>query len=340
MSQNGTAHGRATMRDIARLAGVSKTTVSRVLNGSDLVTDETRAHVKAAMEQAGYVVSYQARSLATGRSDAVALLVTEPFNDMWTDPTFASIIGGTYSALSDTPLTPLLLQASTPAEQAKVRNVLEQGVVDGIIHLTPYVDTVLLEHLSTMRTPTVLCGRLPGDPYSEIFSTVYADDEIGAQLAASHIAARGCENPIALLGPEDNPASLDRLAGYNAGLIGTLPPERVRFGDWDERSGFRAVTQILSEGMEFDALLCASDRIAIGAIRALDDASLRIPDDVLVIGFDDHPLASESHPPLTTIAQPMTSEGAVAVELLLELLAGHRPRTEILPMELKRRSTA
>lgn len=339
MTQQDPERTRATMKDVARLAGVSKTTVSRVLNGSELVTQDTRTQVEEAMERAGYVVSYKARSLATGRSDAVALLVTEPFKDMWTDPTFASILGGTYSALSSTPMTPLLLQASTPAEQTKVRSLLEQGVVDGIIHLTPYVDEVLLEHLSTMRTPTVLCGRLPGDPYAGQFSTVYADDEIGAQLAASHIAERGREHPVALLGPQENPAALDRLAGYRAVLGDLLPDERVLFGDRDERSGHEAATRVLATEMPVDALLCASDRIAVGALEALKEAGLRVPADVSVIGFDDHPLAARSTPPLTTVAQPMVSEGEIAVGLLKELLEGGAPRTEVLPMELRRRES-
>jgi DNA-binding LacI/PurR family transcriptional regulator len=327
------------MRDVARLAGVSKTTVSRVLNGSDLVTEETRAQVEQAMQHAGYVVSYQARSLATGRSNAVALLVTERFQDMWTDPTFASILGGTYSALSSTPMTPLLLQASTPSEQTKVRNLLEQGVVDGIIHLTPYVDTVLLEHLSTMRTPTVLCGRLPGDPYAGQFSTVYADDEIGAELAAALLAERGRTHPVALLGPRENPAALDRLKGYRAVLSNLLPEERVHYGEWDESSGYQVARQILASGMTVDSLLCASDRIAVGAVKALTEVGRHVPEDVSVIGFDDHPLAARSTPPLTTVAQPMVSEGEVAVSLLTELLEGGTPRTEVLPMELKRRES-
>lgn len=340
MTQQDLARSRATMRDVARLAGVSKTTVSRVLNGSDLVTEETRTQVQEAMAKAGYVVSYQARSLATGRSDAVALLVTEPFQDMWTDPTFASILGGTYSALSSTPLTPLLLQASTPAEQTKVRSLLEQGVADGIIHLTPYVDAVLLEHLSTMRTPTVLCGRLPGDPYAGQFSTVYADDEIGAQLAATYIASHGREQPVALLGPRENPAALDRLAGYRAVLGHLLPDERVHFGEWDERAGYAGAARVLASDLPVDALLCASDRIAVGALKALEDAGRSVPGDVSVIGFDDHPLAERSAPALTTIAQPMVSEGEVAVRLLMELLEGGAPRTEVLEMKLRRRASA
>lgn len=339
MTQHDPAHSRATMRDVARIAGVSKTTVSRVLNGSELVTDETRTQVEEAMHQAGYVVSYKARSLATGRSDAVALLVTEPFQDMWTDPTFASILGGTYSALSSTPMTPLLLQASTTAEQTKVRSLLEQGVVDGIIHLTPYVDEVLLEHMSTMNTPAVLCGRLPGDPYADQFSTVYADDVIGAQLAAEHLAERGRHHPVALLGPQENPASVDRLAGYRAVMGDALSECRVMFGGWGERAGAHSLTELLAESVEFDAVLCASDRIAVGALDALKHAGKRVPEDVSVIGFDDHPLATQADPPLTTVAQPMVSEGEVAVRLLGELLEGANPRTEVLPMELRLRKS-
>lgn len=338
MTQEKTS-SRATMRDVARLAGVSKTTVSRVLNGSELVTQETRDQVEAAMREAGYVVSYKARSLATGRSDAVALLVTEPFEEMWRDPTFASILTGTYRALSSTRLTPMMLQASTSDEQAKVRRLLEQGVVDGIIHLTPYVDEVLLEHMASMRTPAVLCGRLPGDPYVGQFSTVYADDVIGAALAAHHIADRGRQHPVALLGPKENPASVDRLAGYRSVMGAELSADRVIFGPWDELGGYRDLSDLISQGVTFDAVLCASDRIAVGALAALREAKVRVPEDVSVIGFDDHPLAATAQPPLTTVAQPMVSEGQVAVSLLLELMDGSRPRTEVLPMELKTRSS-
>lgn len=221
-----------------------------------------------------------------------------------------------------------------------MRSLLEQGVVDGIIHLTPYVDSVLLELLSTMRTPTVLCGGLPGEPYAGQFSTVYADDEIGSRLAATCLAERGREHPVALLGPRENPANVDRLAGHRTVLGNLLPDARVRFGEWDERSGREAATQVLATGMPVDALLCASDRIAVGALEALETAGLNVPVEISVIGFDDHPLAARSTPPLTTVAQPMVSEGEVAVGLLKELLAGGAPRTEVLPMELRRHASA
>lgn len=188
--------------------------------------------------------------------------------------------------------------------------------------------------------PTVLCGRLPGDPYADQFSTVYADDEIGARLAAEGVAERGPQHPVALLGPRENPASVDRLAGYRAVMGERLPNDLVRFVEWDERSGYGVASQVLASGLPLDALLCASDRIAVGALHALEEAGLRVPEDVAVIGFDDHPLAARSAPALTTVAQPMVSLGEAAVGLLRKLLEGGAARTEVLPMELRRRASA
>ena len=268
MRPRSTATTRATMKDVAERAGVSKATVSRVLNGSDLVTPQTRQQVEEAMSAVGYVVSHSARSLAMGRTDAVALLVTEPLEQLWSDPTFSTILGGAYSALSPTALTPILLQATTAEERVKVARQIEQGVADGVIHLTPYLGNELLDLLAGLTLPVVLCGRLPGDPYHGRFSTVYADDVLGAAQCAELIAARGRSQPIALLGPRDNPASVDRLTGYRSVFGSALSDDRVRFNDWDEYGGASALQEITAAGVPYDAVLCGSDRIALGVLGA------------------------------------------------------------------------
>lgn len=331
---------RSTIADVARIAGVSKTTVSRVLNDSELVTGPTRDAVEAAMREAGYTASWQARTLASGRSDAIALIVTEPFDEMWSDPTFATILHGVYDALAATELMPVLLQASSPREQAKVRRLLDQRVVDGAVHLTPYVDEGLLERLAESRIPTVLCGRLPGDPYDGLFSTVYADDEVGAALAGRHIRQRGRSRPAVLLGPADNPATADRLRGYRRSLGESLADDQVLHGGWDEHSGAAMTAELLDRGTAVDALLCASDRIAAGALAVLRSRGVAVPDEVAVIGFDDHPLAERTTPTLTTVAQPMEGEGATAVDLVQRLIHSAAPRTVVLPMELIERGSA
>ncbi|MFC0674714.1 LacI family DNA-binding transcriptional regulator [Brachybacterium hainanense] len=335
-----TGNRRPTIADIARLAGVSKTTVSRVLNDSALVNAATREAVEAAMTQAGYTVSWQARTLATGQSDAIALIVTEPLSTLFSDPTFATILHGVYGALAGSALIPVLLQASTAQEQAKVRRLLDQRGVDAVIHLTPYFDDGLLPHLQEMGMPTVLLGRLPGDPYDGRFSVVYSDDEVGGALAAHALLRRGVRHPAALLGPADNPASTDRLAGYRRELGAGLGPDRVLHGDWDERSGAAMTAQLLDDGVEIDGLLCASDRIAAGALETLAARGIAVPEQVAVIGFDGHPFGEATRPPLTTIAQPMQDEGARAVELALALIRGTFPRTVVLPSALVPRASA
>jgi DNA-binding LacI/PurR family transcriptional regulator len=340
MPQRKTGKRRATIGDVARLAGVSKATVSRVLNGSDLVTPQTREQVEKAMDEADYSVSWQAQTLATGRSDAIAILVTEPFAVMWSDPTFASILQGVYAGLATTTRMPILLHASSAEEQMKARRLLDRRIVDGVIHLTPYEDHELLAHLERAQMPTVLCGRLPGDPFEGRFSTVYADDEIGAALAARHLRRMDRTQPVALLGPEENPATADRLSGYRMVLGEALAEDRVRYGSWDEHGGSQMAESLLADIPEVDALLCGSDRIAAGALSVLRQRGLTVPEDIAVIGFDDHPLAAHTDPPLTTIAQPMKGEGETAVELVLKLIDGAQPRTVVLPMELVQRASA
>ena len=330
---------RRTIADVARAAGVSKATVSRVLNGSDLVSASTRERVERTIRDLGFATSWQARSLARGRSECIGVIVSEPFEDLWSDPTFTAILQGIWKELDATPYVPLLIQVNGPAQQAKVRHLIDRSFLDAAIHVTPYVDFGLLEALLNSGVPSVLCGQPGKTPWPAEFATVYADDVIGARLAAQLLRDAGRKHPVAILGPEDNPASRDRLSGYAEVFPELTDTPRHRFTGWDFFAGATAADDLLDQVSDVDCILCASDRQAVGALQALARRGLQVPADVSLVGFDDHPFAAEAAVPLTTVAQPMQLEGRTAVELALALISGNAPEHRVLDMTLIQRQS-
>ena len=301
---------RVTIADVARAAGVAPSTVSRVLNDSPKCTQETRDRVVRAVEKTGFVVSRRGRALAVGRSEAIALLFTDPLEELFTDPTYARLCHGIVSRLADGPNLPMILEAATGAERERVVEHAGRGAVDAVIVMTPYEGDGLLDRLRELGLPVVLCGQLEGDPYRGVFSSVYSDDVDGAALAARALVDAGRTDVVCVMGPVGNPASADRIRGYRRVLGRRMGDDRVVHTGWDQLGGHRAVRALLEGGARFDAVLAGSDRIAVGAIEALREAGRDVPGDVSVVGFDDHLLASQYSPGITTVHQPLREEGA------------------------------
>lgn len=333
-----TTHQRATIQDVARRAGVSKATVSRVLNGTTYVSPSTAEAVRVAIEEVDYSASWQARALARGSAEAIGIIFSEDFEHFGADPTFHRQMKGVFSKLGETSYTPIVLHASTQIDQDKACKLIDSHLFDAVIHLTPYEDHGILEALAESDTPTVLCSQLPGSPWHAKFSTVYADDVAGGALAAQHMHDVGVAQPIVLTGPMNNPATVDRVDGTRR-VYPDLDESRVLYLGWDEPAGEMGVLRFLTGELEFDGVICGSDRIAAGALKALQHKNIDIPGQVRVIGFDDHPVASQTTPALTTVAQPMGLEGRRAAELALALINGAGPTVEQLPMTLKQRTT-
>ncbi len=331
--------GSATITDVARVAGVSRATASRALNDSPAVTARTKAKVAAAVVETGFVMNAQGRALAMGRAESIAVLVAEPLDELFDDPTYAVILRGISERLSSTPMLPMLLQASTEMEHERAIRHFRHRAVDAVIDITPYVGGVMLEALSTQSLPVVLCGQLNELPYEGIFSVVYSDDVKGAAVAATAMRDRGRRDVITILGPEPNPASTDRLQGYRSVFGDGLDDSRVVFTGWDEASGFSAARRLLDTHPALDGLLAGSDRIAVGAMAAMASSGRSIPGDVSVIGFDDHAVAARSQPPLTTISQPLLEQGRIAAELAMDMIDGEAPRTVVLHSTLIERES-
>lgn len=329
-----------TIGDVARAAGVSRATASRALNDSDLVTGATKERIQAAVISTGFVANAQARALAIGRSHAIAVLITEQLDELLIDPTHGAVLRGINDRLGQASYLPVLLQAYTEDEHARALQHFSRRSVDAVISLTPYVGGDMLAALEAGPLPVVLCGQLEGRPYEGRFSTVYADDIDGAALAAQHIQSCRRTRIGVILGPADNPAALDRLRGYRKILGQQLDDEAVIFTGWDSDSGFAAAWELLDRIPDLDGVLAGSDRIAAGVLQALRRAGRSVPEEVSVVGFDDHQIASVTKPTLTTIAQPLPTEGALAASMALDMIEGAPPRTEVLQMSLVQRESA
>ncbi|MFB7496457.1 LacI family DNA-binding transcriptional regulator [Streptomyces sp. NPDC056161] len=329
-----------TITDVAREAGVSRATVSRAINDSDLVTAETKRTVQEAITRTGFVMNARGRALATGRAETVGVLITEPLDELFDDPTYGRMLRGIAEGLTGSGFLPVIVQASSESERALALRSFGRRSVDAVIHLTPYRGTNLLGSLAGTGLPVVLCGQLVDSPYEGVFSTVYSDDVRGARLAAERVVAAGRRRVAAVLGPADNPATGDRRRGYEEVLGSRLDAARIVHTHWDTAGGLTATARLLESHPDVDAILAGSDRIALGALAALHTAGRRVPEDVVVVGFDDHAIAASASPPLTTIAQPLVEEGQIAAQLALEMISGAGPRTEVLKMHLVPRVSA
>jgi DNA-binding LacI/PurR family transcriptional regulator len=311
-----------TLEDVARVAGVSRATVSRVINGIRNVDPQLHQQVWTAVDQTGYVPNRVARSLVTRRSGTVALVVSDsethdddPFmSRFFSDPYFGRVVGGLMSVLRPAGVQ-LALQMVGADGHRRLVGDLRNGQADGAVVLSLPARDPLPAELAEARIPAVLIGR-PAEPVP--ISYVDLDNEAGAALAAERLAARDCRQPGVISGPADVPASVDRLSGFRRAMArhghAWVP---VETGNFTQESGERAMRALLAAHPGLDAVFAANDLMALGALLVLRDAGRRVPDDVAVVGFDDSSAALAAHPALTTVRHPLEDMAAEAARLLL-----------------------
>ncbi|MDY7088601.1 MAG: LacI family DNA-binding transcriptional regulator [Actinomycetota bacterium] len=332
---------RPTIRDVAREAGVSYATVSRVLNGREWVSPEAVRAVREAISRTGYTANPHARSLATGKSGSIAFLLTEPQHLLFEDPNFSVLLRGVAQALSDRELTLILMIASTPEERARTIAYLSGGHVDGVLLVSPHSGDPLLSQLVRAEVPIVACGRVLG--YEQVISSVMADDRNGGRSAVEHLIGAGCGRIATITGPQDTAGGVDRLQGYHDALIAhglTIDPGRIVHGDWSRESGAAAMRTLLERSPGLDAVFAASDAMAEGALRVLREAGRDVPGDVRVVGFDDSGLAATTEPPLTTVRHPLDRVSEEMVRLLTDVIAGRTPLSITVPTTLVVRASS
>ena len=330
-----------TIHDVAREAGVSRGTVSRVLNGGHYVSPSAEEAVNTAIRKTGYVVNRHARSLITGRSDSVAFLLTEPQERFFEDPNFNVLLRGCTQALARHDIPLLLMIAGTKDERRRITRYITSGHVDGVLLVSSHWGDPVAEQLRAARVPLVACGKPLGQ--SSKVSYVAADDRDGAREMVRHLVRAGRRRIATVTGPLDTPGGTERLAGYREILAeaGIEPDERlVVSGDYSRASGESGTAELLRRAPDLDAVFVASDLMAQGVLTALHHSGRRVPDDVAVGGFDDSPAALDTRPPLTTIRQPWDRISAEMVRVLLAQIGGEDASTVILPTELVRRESA
>lgn len=338
--KDGRGAGKPTIRDVAAAAGVSRGTVSRVINGGHWVSPDARAKVEAAIARTGYVASHSARSLATGRAGSIGFLLTEPQQLLFEDPNFSILYRAAAAALAQDDLPLVLMVAGTQVERTQVLRYLKAGHVDGVLLFSSHEGDPVVGQLLDAGVPTVACGRPMG--YEERMGWVAADDRAGGRTMTRHLLERGCRRLGMVTGPPDTSGGSERHFGFldameEAGLA--VDPSTVVHGDYSRASGATGATELLARHPDLDGLFVASDLMAAGALEALQRAGRAVPDDVLVGGFDDSGLAATLDPPLTTMRQPFARISEEMVRLLLWVIEGEDPASIVLPTTLVERDS-
>jgi DNA-binding LacI/PurR family transcriptional regulator len=321
MSVAGQDTGSPTLEQVAALAGVSRATVSRVVNGSPKVLPGTVAAVTQAINELGYVPNRAARALVTRRTDSVALVVPEPDSRVFSDPFFARILRGVSRTLAPTSSQLVLLIEPAEGDDQRLLRYLRGGHVDGAIIVSHHGRDNVLQELAQLPLPIVFSARPLGVDIP--VASVDVDNVAGARTAVEHLLSVGRRRIGTVTGPLDMTAGLDRLTGFKEVLAEAgLPDDAVVFGDFTADGAEVATRQLLAEHPELDGLFVASDLMATAALRVLSQEGRRVPQDVAVVGFDDSVLATTTTPRLTTVRQPVERLAARMAELLLAKIGG------------------
>ncbi|ASK64730.1 LacI family transcriptional regulator [Brachybacterium avium] len=326
-----------TLEDVARVAGVSRATVSRVVRGDVQVHQDKVDAVQAAVHTLGYVPNNAARSLASRQTGAVALIVPEHESRVFTDPFFVSAISGVTAGL-DPGDKQLLLVLTSPEDRARIRRFLRGGHADGLLVVSHHEGDLTEEMLEEATVPVVFIGRPPrgcSAPFVDL------DNTGGGRLAARHLLERGRRRIALICGPQDMPAAVDRRIGIETELAEAgITPVWRSYGDFTLASGEREMAALLASDTSFDAVFASSDLMALGVLKKLEGRGIRVPDDVAVVGFDDIASAADDTISLTTVVNPGRRLAELGATMLLDLLAGRETaQSLVLCPELAVRST-
>ncbi|MFF9041978.1 LacI family DNA-binding transcriptional regulator [Streptomyces sp. NPDC014892] len=312
---------RPTLDDVARGSGVSKSTVSRVINGEDKVRAAVVERVREVIAELGYVPNSAARQLVTRRNNAIAVVASQPQNRLFIDPFFDLHLRGIRKELVAHGAQPVLLFLEEPEEYPRVGDFLGGGHVDGALLFSLRADDPLPGMIDRLGLPAVFGGRplvRDGEPaHDRVY--VDADNRGGARAAVRHLVAQGRERVATITGPVGQEASaLDRLDGYRD-VLPHASPLLVEHSDYTRQGGVDAMTALLDRRPDLDAVFVASDLMASGALQVLRERGRQVPDDVAVVGFDDlAPIAEHTDPPLTTVHQDIEGMGRLMARLLFD----------------------
>jgi len=338
-----------TLDEVARLAGVSRATASRAINGGNRVSASARSKVEAAVESLGYTPNPAARSLVTRRTDSIALVVPEPDERVFSDPFFVHTLRSVNRVLAARDLQLVLLLARPGEEERRMLRYLRRRHIDGAIVVSHHRNDRLADHLAALALPSAFIGR----PWTSADKVAYVDTDnlAGGRTATELLIERGCRRIATIAGPSDMAAGIDRLQGWRDAMVAArldaaddaARGEMIEHADFTEGGGAAAAARLLERFPDIDGIVAASDLMAAGALTALAAAGRRVPDDIAVIGYDDLGVAERTVPRLTTIRNPIADMADQATRMLLEQIDQERVSQAIrviFPATVVRRESA
>jgi LacI family transcriptional regulator len=324
-----------TLEEIAKQAGVSRSTASRVVNNHPSVRPDVRQRVAAIIEETGYQPHAAARSLASKRSNIIGLVIPRSVHTLFTDPYFPRLTQGIAWACNRHDITLSLFSFQTQDDERRLfQRISRRGLIDGVVIQVGQIDDEFIPKLLEIDIPFVVAGcpvNIPNASYVDV------DNIAGAYNAVAHLICLGHKRIGTITGLLDTTAGLDRRAGYQRAMTAhglSLNEALIVGGDFTETGGYYAMQRLLVH--QPDAVFVASDTMAVGALRAAREANLSVPRDIALVGFDDLPPATIVNPPLTTVRQPILRMGVKLVEMLQDIIEGRAvpPQRIILSTEL------
>jgi DNA-binding LacI/PurR family transcriptional regulator len=329
-----------TIADIARLAKVSKSTVSRALNDSPLIGEDTKIRIRALARQNNFQINVPARQLSMQQSRTIAFVTHAYHKDFSVADLFGlEIMGGVSSGLYTNRYDMLVVHVD-PRDTDWAHKYLDTGRVDGFILMTSTRKQHHIKALLDIGAPFIVWGiPLPGCCYC----SVMGDNVTGGRLAAEHLIRLGRKRIAFLGGPSDELEVQQRYDGFRSALVGAgieIDPALIANGDFSDTSGAAAMLKLLEQAPDLDAVFVNSDLMAIAAMDTLREQGRSVPDDVAVVGYDDLSIAEHSNPPLTTIRQNIPLAGKMLSQNLIKYLETNVVTNVSIPVELVIRKSA
>ncbi|ACL70369.1 LacI family DNA-binding transcriptional regulator [Halothermothrix orenii] len=325
-----------TIKDVAKYADVSPSTVSRVISNSPSISPETQQRVREAMKKLGYHPNVIARSLVKQKTNTIGLVLSRPTKAAFANPFFPGIIQGIASVAQEEHFSLVLAAAKDYREEhAEALKMLRNRRVDGIILMASRVNDDLIKQLQDNRSKFILIGR---SLEIKDIPLVNNDNIEAAYKAVKYLHKRGYEKVALICGPEEYVVSQDRLTGYKKALEEAgqgFDKSLVMYTNFTFEDGYDATKKLMAK-KDFDAIFAVDDLLALGALRAAQDSGLKVPDDMGIVGFNDDPMVSYVKPALTTVRIPIVEMGEKAARMLIRIITeeDYNGEEQIIPTEI------